>query len=919
MARQEKPLDPDAGPVQEFAHALRVVRRQAGQPTYRVMAQRAGYSPSTLSEAAAGERLPSLAVTLAYVTACGADPGEWEERWRVTAAVVAARLAPEDAAGAPYRGLARYEPADAALFFGRDELVGDLLHTVGREPFTALAGPSGSGKSSLLRAGLLPALQHGNATRLRLAALRILAPGPHPARTHATALVAKDDTTGDTVVVVDQFEELFTLCTDPAERTEFLGRLLAAREPGSRLRVVIAVRADFLGRCAEHAPLATALRGTLLLVGPMSRDELRQAIVGPAQAAGLIVERSLTARLLAETDGRPGGLPLMSHALLETWRRRQGRRLTEAAYEAAGGLHGAIARTAEDCYTGLTPAQAVQARSLLLRLITPGDGTPDTRRPAPRTELDFGDRSDTAAVLEHLTRARLITCDDTTVDLAHEALITAWPRLSAWLDTERDRLRIHRHLTEAATAWHDLEHDPGALYRGTRLDAAEEAFPATARPDDLTPLENTFLTASTAARDRERRAARAAARRLRRFAVTVSLLLAVALTAGAIAWKQQRETVAAQRTNLSWRLAAQSKELMRNNPDLASLLALHAYQAYATDEAVDSLRVAAALPHKRLLTEDRYAGFRVALSPDGHTMATDVSKGPVRLWDVTTRKALTALPGTGDVWSVTFGPDGTLATADQKGPVRLWDVTTRKKLTTLPDTDDVWSVTFGPDGTLATIDLKGPVRLWDVTTRKKLTTLPDTDDVWSVTFGPDGTLATIDQEGPVRLWDVTTRKKLTTLPDTDDVYSMTFAPDGTLATADQEGSVHLWNVRARRELASLPDDDTVEVASSPDGRTLAAGNDDGQIRLYDTGTRRLRATLTGTGSITSMVFGPAGPAGKILVAGSMDDVQVWDTDVPTEPHEAVRTICRAVHRELTREERSSYLPGQPAHHPCPGR
>ncbi|MGO4757806.1 hypothetical protein AB4212_55965, partial [Streptomyces sp. 2MCAF27] len=260
----------------------------------------------------------------------------------------------------------------------------------------------------------------GGTAQARPAALRILTPGPHPARSHAH-LLAPADGEGDTVVVVDQFEETFTLCHDPAERAEFIDLLLAARDPERRLRVVVAVRADFFGHCAGHRALADALRDATLLVAPMTPEELREAIVGPAAAEGLIVERTLTARLVEEVADEPGGLPLLSHVLLETWRRRRGRALTMAAYEATGGIHGAVAQTAEDLYTRLPPDQAQAVRRSLLRLVTPGEGAPDTRRPADRAELRAGGPGEAeaesesvavaVAVLERLARARLITLD----------------------------------------------------------------------------------------------------------------------------------------------------------------------------------------------------------------------------------------------------------------------------------------------------------------------------------------------------------------------------------------------------------------------------------------------------------------------------------------------------------------------------
>jgi energy-coupling factor transporter ATP-binding protein EcfA2 len=275
--------------VARLAAELRKLRAEAGSPTYRVMAQHAGQGASTLSQAAAGERLPTLPVVLAYARACGGNAEEWEGRWREAAAEEAAQPhASDEEADPPYRGLARFEPGDVDLFFGRDELTDRLLELTRSRRFTAVFGPSGSGKSSLLRAGLIPRLRSPETIGPRPAAVRVLTPGEHPLRVHEQRLTPKD-ADGETWLIVDQFEELYTLCTDPAERHRFIDRLLAATDPASRLRVVIAVRADFLGRCAEHPALTAALQDGTVLAGPMSRDELRETVVNPAQARGMIV------------------------------------------------------------------------------------------------------------------------------------------------------------------------------------------------------------------------------------------------------------------------------------------------------------------------------------------------------------------------------------------------------------------------------------------------------------------------------------------------------------------------------------------------------------------------------------------------------------------------------------------------------
>jgi transcriptional regulator with XRE-family HTH domain len=382
MGRREKPVDPDAGPVQRLAHDLRVLREKAGKPPYRELAERAGYSTTALSQAAAGDQLPSPAVVRAYAEALDADPDEWERRWRQAEAEVRAP-APDERP--PYRGLARFEAADSDLFSGRETLVADLVEKVREQRLAAVFGPSSSGKSSLLRAGLIPRLGQAAGAE-RPAVIRVLTPGERPARTHEKALVPREGD-AETWVIVDQFEELFTLCRERAERDRFLDLLLAARRPESRLRVVIAVRGDFYGHCADHRGLAEAVRRANLLVGPMSRDELREVITGPAASAGLNVERALTARITEEAVDQPGSLPMLSHALLETWRRRRGRLLTLAAYEETGGVRGAVAATAEQVYGDLSTAQGRIARRIVLRLIAaPCSGSPHggpPRSPSP--------------------------------------------------------------------------------------------------------------------------------------------------------------------------------------------------------------------------------------------------------------------------------------------------------------------------------------------------------------------------------------------------------------------------------------------------------------------------------------------------------------------------------------------------------
>ncbi|WP_430379301.1 helix-turn-helix domain-containing protein [Streptomyces sp. B1-3] len=531
MARREKAIDHVDGPVQRLAHELRQLRAEAGSPTYRELARRAGYSAPTLSEAASGRKLPTLPVTLAYAHACGGDEDEWAQRWKAAADAHAGQNADDGDGEAPYRGLTRYNADDHHLFFGRAREVERLAQLIAQHRVVALVGASGSGKSSLLRAGLVSHLQR-EANGLQLGAIRICTPGPDPVRGLRSLLALPGQEGRDTVLLVDQFEEIFTLCHTPQQRVEFIDLLLTAQEMRHRLRVLIAVRADFYGHCADHQGLADAVNTAHLLIAPMPPERLREAIVRPAQQAGLLVERKVTEQLLEEVAHEPGGLPLMSHTLLELWRRRTGRRLTLAAYEAIGGIRGAVAHTAEGVFTGLGPEQSSAARALLLRLVSPGEGAPDTRRPVSLAELQTNGVQ--AEVLEQLIAARLLTIDDDSVELAHEALITAWPRLQRWVDEERERLHLHRRLTEAAQTWKVLGEDAGALYRGVLLNAARTEFstPENRPAGILNDLEAEFLMASVTEHDR----ATAEAARTARLMQILTTLLVVLVASGLSIW-----------------------------------------------------------------------------------------------------------------------------------------------------------------------------------------------------------------------------------------------------------------------------------------------------------------------------------------------------------------------------------------------
>ncbi|MFF5768594.1 hypothetical protein ACFY8F_39500 [Streptomyces tanashiensis] len=868
MGRRERPLDPAAGAAARFAYELRKLRQEAGGLTYRVMAARAHYSTATLAQAASGDRLPSLAVSLAYVAACGGDQEEWQRRWHeALRAVEDEGRAAEADTPSPYLGLARFDTGDEERFFGRDRLVDRLVELVRLQRLVVLVGPSGSGKSSLLRAGLIPRLRTAGVGGA--SAVRILTPGSRPADAHGHVREAQPGT----VVVVDQFEEVFTLCADPAERARFIDMLLGVAEcDHGGVRIVLAVRADFYGHLARHTRLSRAAQRATLLVSPMDAEELREAVVRPAALGGLVVERALTARIVREVAEEPGGLPLMSHALLETWRGRRGRTLTEAAYEAVGGIHGAIAHTAEDVFGRFSPGQAATARRILLRLVTPGEGAQDTRRPAERAEIAaLADCCETGLVLERLARARLITLDGDTVDLAHEAVLTAWPRLRGWLDEDRDRLRAQRRLTEAAGAWESLGRDPGALYRGVRLAGAEQLL---GDGRDLTSPEVEFLTASTAARSRGRRRRRARA-------TVGTVLLVLSLVASLVAWQQNRSGERRRVEAEVRRIAGVSYSLQASDPKTAMRLGLAAWRIADLPETRSALLSASVQQQQDVFGDpDGNAETMRRLSADGRTLIS-VGADQVTWWDIDTRRRTAELPGLGkEAANVAFPRADAqwLPVFDEAGRVGVRDLVTGTPMGSL--TAAAGGVRMGASGrTLLVYDSTRTtfrIRLWDVGTRRPLLDIEQpsrrvpsgpSDEQWghltalrnqqkkerraslgsAGTALPDATVSPDDRHlalcvpgERLQLWDVARRRRLPApwLPEVTRSQCLQervgFSSDGRHLGLIGPAGFRAWDVASGRELPAVGHAglETVELAA---GGAFLAASDGKEILVWRLG------------------------------------------------------------------------------------
>ncbi|MDX3636331.1 hypothetical protein PV728_40135 [Streptomyces europaeiscabiei] len=900
MGRPERAVDPTAGPVQLLAHRLRELRGAAGNPSYRAMAEGAGFSATTLSQAAAGERLPSLAVVLGYARACGGDPGEWEPYWKEAEAAASAVSADDEKdAPAPYRGLARFEPDDQKLFFGRDRLVAELCELMAAHRFAAVFGASGSGKSSLLRAGVVPRVREAIARRESAAVLRVFTPGARPAETYGHLLTPAADEP-ESWVAVDQFEEVFTLCRDEAQRARFIELLLTAREPGSRLRVLIAVRADFYARCGEHAELANALSRAGLLVGPMNADELREAVVRPAQAIGLQVERSLTATLIEEVQGRPGALPMLSHALLETWRRRKGRMLTTAAYEAAGGLNGAIAASAEEVYGQLSASQAAAARQLLLRLVEPGRGTVDTGRPLTRAELLEWSHPDVHVVVERLACARLLTVDEDGVRLAHEALIGCWPRLYGWVEQDRERLRHHRQLTEAARAW--LEHDrvPCTLYRGTRLARASEVFPGHRRDLALTEVERDFLTAAFDAREAERRAAARSTRRSRTLAGALSAVLAVALVVGLAAWREHDDNRRQHTQNTARRIAAVADGLRATDPRAALLLGAASWRIAPLPETRRALLGSLTQPELDSFS-DPASGYRSQrfLADSGRTLLS-VDDRTWQTWNLATRRSTgTGRLPEGEVQAA--GPDARiLAIAGTDGRIRLWDTRADRWTDGEPLPPGHHAFAFGAGGGGYVVADPGPdvgsgagsgsgsgpgrVRLRSVAGGEVLFETREAGPA-NVVPSADGRLVAVCPVGKApQVREIGTGRVLPGswqrtqgLCGADS--ALVFGAGAQFAAVSEDG-VRVWDINSGRPVAEIDDPGARYASFSQDARFLATAGAADEIRVWrlsDPATPVLRHPLNNQRLHGGLAWDPGSPVLRYLEGSTVHTLDLVTT------------------------------------------
>ena len=809
----------------------------------------------------------------------------------------------------PYKGLRAFEEADAQDLFGRDKPVADMVARLKESSADArllvVVGPSGSGKSSQVAAGLLPKLRQGVVSGSDRWFYAAMTPGVDPVGELALALdaVAVQPITGtadlrgdgglvravtsilpgdgsELLLVIDQLEELFTITPDEQSRSDFLSALTAAvLEPDSPLRVVAILRADFYDRPLQHPRFGPLLARRTEAVAPFSPEELEQVISKPASRVGRQVDAALVAEMIGDVAREPAALPLLQYALTEVFEHRSDGAMTLEAYREIGGMSGAVARRAEELFAELDGEGKEACRQIFLRLVTLGEGSEDTRRRVLRSELDALEirREAVEAVLDGFGRARLLSFDrDPTtrgpsIEAAHEALLRVWARLRGWVEDARDDVRTHRRILAAAEEWESSARDESFLLRGTRLqDLSRWATETRVAPGHL---EREYLAASVehheadeaSERSRKERERALERRSLGRLRALVAVLTVAALIGGVLTIVATDQRNRAERARMETRareLAVAADASAEVDPVLSLLLALEAVDTTrrmdgtVVREAEEALHRAILASRERLVIPS--AGGFVDASPDGRTIVTQGATGGVVVRDVTGGEELVSLQGAEGVTSAAFSPDGRrILTAHAQGGITLWDGVSGDRLAAIdPQGAATMSALFDPDGNrILTIGVDGRVRLLDAGTLRVI-----------------GRMKAFAERGVA--------------PDLNVAELASFSADGKrLAIVNPccpvgDASVHVWDVSDRRPhvVLTLLGAWQHDVDFSPDGSMLATAGSD--VRVWDSETGALLTTLpVPSGNVHDVEFDEEGT--RLVASDIAGAVRVWGIEDAT--------------------------------------
>jgi len=851
----------------------------------------------------------------------GLDPGrqlvELEEQLLRQDPALDPVLSREVSGTCPYPGLLPYDAADADSFFGREADVAACLRKLRDWRVVAVVGPSGIGKSSLVRAGVVASLVRSHTPVL------VTTPSDRPTES-LLALKSR----GRQTLVVDQAEEAVTACVDADERARYFAALAAHVAAGGSL--VLSLRTDHLGDLAPYPDVARLVEDGLHLLGPMGEPDLRSAIEGPARRAGLRLEPGLVDLLVREVEGEPAPLPLLSHVLRETWERREGPTLTVDGYRATGGIRSAVAQSAERLYDAMDPDQRGRLRTLLLRLVMPTEDGDPVRARVPRSKVAADDEHE--RLMEQLVKARLVSIDGESVQIAHEALVRVWPRLRGWLDDDVDGQRLFRHLAGAADAWDAMGRPESELYRGARLARTLE-WRERADPD-LNDTETAFLDASAALAKSEVRAAEARLaeqrrvnRRLRGSLAGGVVLLILTMAAGLVAIRsadratRERDLAgrerdrAEQAANLADARRAGAQGVLHE--DLAAGLLLATQGAKADDSAEAWENLGSTLTRAGALAGVHDLGRELGrtgtahissltASSDGSLLVGCLWAGGAQLFDATTLGSVPFTDDTPECASVAFSPAGDqVAVAGASyGQLRLYDVSTGELSARQPDGFPAswgvlytpWNhvdVTFSGDGERFAAQLHqftpsgefarlGRVMVWDTADPSEpvfSTVLPQYSHL-ALSPRSDRLYVVTRSNPSVRAYDVDSGRLLASGRDrfvaVHGVSAAALRPDGStlaVATGDQVTRFDARTLRRRGSALTGHTAPVLEVAYSHDGRLLATSSEDGTAAVWDGRTGDRLNRFTG-GEPNPLAF--SHDDRKLFTAGGGGLIQAWN-------------------------------------------
>ncbi|MFP4322426.1 MAG: protein kinase domain-containing protein [Anaerolineales bacterium] len=859
----------------------------------------------------------------------------------------------------PYRGLQAFDETDSQRFFGRERLTEHLLTRLAEKGefsrFLAVVGPSGSGKSSLVKAAVVPALRAGRipgsdqwfilhmtpATNARLelrnALLSIatntddslhMMQGQAKDSLHKTMAALLPTDKSEVLLVIDQFEELFTIQTHERDVEHILDNLYYALvHPNSRFRLLITMRADFYDRPLMYENFSMLLQSRTEIAVPMRAEELERAIVEPARAVGVAYEPAVVAEIIAEMSGQLGALPLLQFGLTELYNQRDQERnlITLEGYQKLGGILGALAQQAESTYIALDAQQQALARQIFLRLVTLGEGSEDTRRRVALEEiLHLGPQPQIIrAVIDRFGNARLLTFDrdpttrHPTVEVAHEAILREWTRLRAWLDESRNDVRQQRILANLADEWREAGQDASYLLTGARLQQFESWLVESRIT--LTTDEQAYMDVSLQAREQyqtrlaEQQAQREALEQRARGRLRLLVIFSLLAAAGAFALSllafsesenarlAQDEAVSAQATSDANAQRSQSAALVANaqaalsngDPELALALAIEATRFDHPSPSASGFLVERALaPGTRFLLQGHQEAIRdVITGHAGDTLITSATDGTIVIWDAHTGEAIHILEAHTDaIHAIALSPDGTtLLSTSFDGTAILWRMAAGERFHTFePDDGPLSAAAFSPDGAqIALASENGTIHLWSMETYERLAVLSaHTESIQDVNFDPTGAyLVAGDEADRVIIWDLETNEPRHVLEEhAGDIRFTAFSPDGArIVSGSDDGFAIIWDVESGEVETVLRGHTRIvhDGAFSPDGRTIMTASSDGTLIEWDVSSGSVLRRFSASSAIPlAVAFGPDGAS--MLVGYADATARLWGLSSPTE-------------------------------------